>query len=452
MESFSDDDRGQSLEPQSLSSPESTSTWTRIGQTSNQVILYHPPSNLITVRSRASSYSSREGSSEYPGPQSEELDNGRGDSYLDSTITSRLSLIRRATPPPPVPYIPFALNPPGIDQRGVLPVGLAAMVSSTGVTGTNQDRRVILSASPVLGNGQANQVQPLLASGEFQNHDIGRPEGHCPYCNQVLPSNWDWTGSSRGYCRGQEGFGIGRSPSHAKYHRRGGSGGGGKEEGNEVFGAENGDIGQFPALPEGPEREGHSAASQLTGRSINTIGSRSDTVDNYSTFHNSNREANQSPLDGPDSDQRSTFQSVSMSPQSSNGQGLLHSRPYFRILEKSHESGASGASTPVANYRPDGISAASNTSMTSDVTQTGHYGNSTGAQTATVEEEQQDTYVDTPLDSQETKEGGEASNRSVDGYYQRFFIEEKKLGMGAEGSVFLCQVCPPFLSSGTPRK
>lgn len=28
------------------------------------------------------------------------------------------------------------------------------------------------------------------------------------------------------------------------------------------------------------------------------------------------------------------------------------------------------------------------------------------------------------------------------GYYKRFFIEEKKLGRGARGNVFLCQVSP----------
>ena len=34
----------------------------------------------------------------------------------------------------------------------------------------------------------------------------------------------------------------------------------------------------------------------------------------------------------------------------------------------------------------------------------------------------------------------------AEGYFKAFFQEEYRLGMGANGSVFLCQVCTQFLS------
>lgn len=54
----------------------------------------------------------------------------------------------------------------------------------------------------------------------------------------------------------------------------------------------------------------------------------------------------------------------------------------------------------------------------------------------------------TPIQERDTPEHAERQSRtpnvepqrSIEGYYHRFFIEEKRLGMGAEGSVFLCQV------------
>lgn len=39
------------------------------------------------------------------------------------------------------------------------------------------------------------------------------------------------------------------------------------------------------------------------------------------------------------------------------------------------------------------------------------------------------------------------SDANAEGYYEAFFKEEHKLGMGANGSVFLCQVCFALLRS-----
>lgn len=74
--------------------------------------------------------------------------------------------------------------------------------------------------------------------------------------------------------------------------------------------------------------------------------------------------------------------------------GLLRVGPYFQILEQSVDG--SRASTPVQNH-------------------------------------------DASRESR-TPGGGQEQTRSIEGYYHRFFIEEKRLGMGAEGSVYLCQV------------
>ncbi|KAJ9100943.1 hypothetical protein QFC19_005339 [Naganishia cerealis] len=75
--------------------------------------------------------------------------------------------------------------------------------------------------------------------------------------------------------------------------------------------------------------------------------------------------------------------------------GLLHVRPYFQILEQSVDG--SRTSTPVPEVTPERSAHE-------------HSGNDSAQPT-----------------------------RSVEGYYHRFFIEEKRLGMGAEGSVYLCQ-------------
>lgn len=87
---------------------------------------------------------------------------------------------------------------------------------------------------------------------------------------------------------------------------------------------------------------------------------------------------------------------------------LLRVGPYFQILEQSVDG--SRASTPVQ-------------------------GNDTP--------ERGDVRFERDRDS---RTPNMEPQRSIEGYYHRFFIEEKRLGMGAEGSVFLCQVCPSFLS------
>jgi hypothetical protein len=74
--------------------------------------------------------------------------------------------------------------------------------------------------------------------------------------------------------------------------------------------------------------------------------------------------------------------------------GLHHIKPYFQILEQSVDG--SRASTPQQD--PDDARR-----FTRDST--------------------------TPAQEK----------RSIEGYYSRFFIEEKRLGMGAEGTVYLCQ-------------
>lgn len=85
------------------------------------------------------------------------------------------------------------------------------------------------------------------------------------------------------------------------------------------------------------------------------------------------------------------------------GTGLHHIKPYFQILEQSVDG--SRASTPVQD--PD----------------------------------------DARRFTRESTTPGQQERRSVEGYYSRFFIEEKRLGMGAEGTVYLCQVSPDSLPS-----
>lgn len=92
---------------------------------------------------------------------------------------------------------------------------------------------------------------------------------------------------------------------------------------------------------------------------------------------------------------------------------LLRVGPYFQILEQSVDG--SRASTPVQG---------NDTPERGDV------------------RSQRDRNSRTP---------NVEPQRSIEGYYHRFFIEEKRLGMGAEGSVFLCQVCS-FPSHISPAK
>lgn len=87
---------------------------------------------------------------------------------------------------------------------------------------------------------------------------------------------------------------------------------------------------------------------------------------------------------------------------------LRHIEPYFQILEQSVDG--SRASTPVQEVDDDG------------------------------------RFVR----ESETPARGSTERRSVEGYYSRFFVEEKRLGMGAEGTVYLCQVssfAPSFQQS-----
>lgn len=89
-----------------------------------------------------------------------------------------------------------------------------------------------------------------------------------------------------------------------------------------------------------------------------------------------------------------------------NNPNLLHVRPYFQILAQSVDG--SRNSTPVRDGTPERSSPASRHDRSTNV------------------------------DDQPT--------RSIEGYYNRFFIEEKRLGSGAEGTVYLCQVSPCLLS------
>lgn len=90
-----------------------------------------------------------------------------------------------------------------------------------------------------------------------------------------------------------------------------------------------------------------------------------------------------------------------------NNPDLLHVRPYFQILAQSVDG--SRNSTPVGHGTPERSSPASRHAQSS--------------------------YDD------------DHPTRSVEGYYNRFFIEEKRLGRGAEGTVYLCQVSSCILSS-----
>ncbi|WVW78766.1 hypothetical protein I302_100728 [Kwoniella bestiolae CBS 10118] len=86
-------------------------------------------------------------------------------------------------------------------------------------------------------------------------------------------------------------------------------------------------------------------------------------------------------------------------PEQDDGRGRLGKQKYFRILEQAHEgsrppSPTPGASTPRKRYR-------------------------------------------TPLMEQDEDDELDEADFPARGYYDRFFKEECKLGMGAEGSVFL---------------
>ncbi|KAJ9099286.1 hypothetical protein QFC21_004167 [Naganishia friedmannii] len=83
-----------------------------------------------------------------------------------------------------------------------------------------------------------------------------------------------------------------------------------------------------------------------------------------------------------------------------NNPDLLHVRPYFQILAQSVEG--SRNSTPVGQGTPERSSP--------------H-----------------------PRHGRSSSEDDTQPTRSVEGYYSRFFIEEKRLGRGAEGTVYLCQ-------------
>ncbi|KAJ9116384.1 hypothetical protein QFC22_004825 [Naganishia vaughanmartiniae] len=80
-----------------------------------------------------------------------------------------------------------------------------------------------------------------------------------------------------------------------------------------------------------------------------------------------------------------------------NNPDLLHVRPYFQILAQSVDG--SRHSTPVGEGTPERMSRHDRSSPDNDA----------------------------------------RPARSIEGYYSRFFIEERRLGRGAEGTVYLCQ-------------
>jgi hypothetical protein len=106
---------------------------------------------------------------------------------------------------------------------------------------------------------------------------------------------------------------------------------------------------------------------------------------------------------------------------SSSGDTLQPFPPYFRILEKAHDAQSRPPTRSQTPTVPDD-SASSSPSVSERGTPLNGRASGIGMGRRVEQQEEQ-----TPL-------------RGVEGYYSRFFVEEKRLGMGAEGSVFLCQV------------
>ncbi len=94
---------------------------------------------------------------------------------------------------------------------------------------------------------------------------------------------------------------------------------------------------------------------------------------------------------------------------------LHRTPPYFRILAKAHDVASRPSTPPGDRIRP----------LTPSEGGPSQRASPTERRHAMNDQQEQST---------------DKVKRGADGYYSRFFLEEKRLGMGAEGSVFLCQV------------
>lgn len=70
-----------------------------------------------------------------------------------------------------------------------------------------------------------------------------------------------------------------------------------------------------------------------------------------------------------------------------------------------------------------------------------------GSQTQTRNNSRSNTPIPGGSRRQTSQSESLADDIGVEGYYDRFFVEERKLGKGANGEVFLCQVSILRLSS-----
>lgn len=361
--------------------------WTRIAQTAHQVVLYHPPANIVSVR-RRSSIMRLEGSGRMLSPPVAI----RADTH-ESAIGG-LGLVRRQSQLHSTPS-PFPLRVPETIQDGLMTYDSAASPTL--------ERRVVISHAHGNSNG-GGQMSPSLALSRrsmpgavFQDEfsapvapdDISHDTAICPYCTQFLPQGWTYPTASRagdGSARRSTGYDGGKRdrrrrdsmPASASFGRR-------PSEAAE---------GYFPGIRGIVE----DSRGGLEAPNDSALTDDDDTYDTDGRF--------------VDLSHADTVGDDIQTAQSSTGPPMLYARPYFRILEQAAE-GESGRSSPAPEAAVQQDAAASGSS-------------NMPRQTADIDGKQR-------IASEST------SGRTADGYYRRFFIEERRLGMGAEGSVFLCQ-------------
>lgn len=106
---------------------------------------------------------------------------------------------------------------------------------------------------------------------------------------------------------------------------------------------------------------------------------------------------------------------------------LQRTPPYFRILERAHDA-ASRPSTPGSTR----ITPLSASSSRTDLRATAPLESDSPG----VDGDSRQSATPAPAPRPQAERN---PPRGVEGYYTRFFVEERRLGMGAEGSVYLCQ-------------
>ncbi len=133
------------------------------------------------------------------------------------------------------------------------------------------------------------------------------------------------------------------------------------------------------------------------------------------------------PFIDQNSEEDQVFESLSTDP-------AYHSRAsnYFRLLEIANDASSQGSTSRRSSFSPS-----PRASTPDDNRNSGSHAQSRRRDHGDRERRQEEYR---------SEKGAFPAERMAEGYFETFFQEEYKLGMGASGSVFLCQVSLHFLS------